>query len=364
MLGMKNSLYFSLEDSNENSIDFLRLDDQLLLSSSLTELLRAILLNETVKHVSIEATFLDAVTEEKAHVILEMVGNLPKLESLSIRFSDHMKTSTKTALLYSTIHKASLLKKLEICGLNIKTEKEAKKTSKGFKYLFCLEKLKLLDFSISSDIAAGKLIQSRCFWPQLEKMEIRLKQKGKIPGAFLDSLCELESLRSLVLWNVQLNSPQVVRFCEFLQINHSIQQLELWRCELGEIFSSLLKYVIQMNTTIETFVIADIIIEEKHLHEFLKRLKENKSIKKLILIGVGSSSKINNQEVIELMKSNENLRSIKFHGDEVNEKTCIILNSSLEQNNAFFEELNKERKRKNPCSGIIKEPLRQIFRKQ
>jgi len=351
-------------ERNQKHFDFLRLDFQFMETANMSDLLRALINNKTIKCVVVEENFFRSLnSEEKARIILEMVGGLPKLQKLSIRFpakkvrfpvdgkskeddgadEDRPDPCTNTtitnysssSLLYSVLRHAKQLRCLEVRGLTVTTKSEGKDFAKAIEDLEFLKIFSLVEFFIEKEIELNPLLESVYFLPLLTKIELRLKSKRQLPGVFLESVCQSESLKWLVLFNVEFDQYEAIRFCKALELNSSITRLELWKCQLESIFAGLLRYVVNSESCkIETLIITNIEMSfSGHVVGFLKSLdqNQNRTLKHITLIGDGTCCEEICKVASRLMQNNNVLESINFHCDEVDDESDLIqeVHSSL-----------------------------------
>lgn len=319
---------------NHEDFETLTLDKELITGCCLTDLLRSLCSNTSIRHVSIVENFFNNIMDndhdnqcfrpnfERAKSILEIVGGLPKLETLYIKFpnnnssSNHNDSESNLSvssrngsiitdndedddddansnwskqndtrnniglyLLHSTIHKkkAFKLKWMYIHGLKLNAKTETTTTisdttmlAEAFSTLQNLKTLYLHDLEIANFVVQKQeeeIVEEAAFFsmmgstlPKLEEIEIRLKYRSNVPTMFFNNINYMSSLVSLALCNMILDTEQATHLIyEGLQLSKSITKFELWRSDLGPNFGNLLCNMITENKSLETIIISHVI---------------------------------------------------------------------------------------------------------
>lgn len=410
----------------------LELDDEVLLVETYEKILKVLCSLTFVRSVIVRESFLASLNENKIRIVLEIIGRLPKLQSLTIEFPNEIiqangstseKISCHPDLLCSALRKGkhSKLRKLNVRGLTFTTTKvtatattavddgsnnssrEADSDSlfvdgsmKAYELStrICqckeLRSITLLDlqichqsdlssffYCISNNSANGGEVEL----PHLESIEIRLmnREKFHITGkknnyeTFFYDLLTNNTLKSLILWNMILNDRQTKQLCDALSccdnsnskdetavtaVNKSrrkklekrpslqsitgteeqypccnIQQLELWRCDLGSNFGSLLKEVFATNTTIKDLTLSYVPL---HVVDYFDDDDDHRhhNDENYLSAGTGysngnSTGNNGNRVVATLMNilkesKKSNIENIKFFGNNVS--VCHYMN--------------------------------------
>jgi len=426
-----NSNIIQYIHNDRHVFDELELDDEVLYVETYEKILKVLCSITFVKSAVVRESFLASLNENKIRIVLEMIGRLPKLQSLTIEFPDEIiqangstkeKTSCHPGLLCSALRRgeSSTLRKLSVRGLKFTTTKaattvvddhddsssseadrnsllvEGSMSAHELSTRICqckqLRSITLLDLQIchQTDLSSFFYCISNSNTngggvelPHLESVEIRLMEKEKfhVTGmknnyeTFFHALLTNNTLKSLILWNMILNDRQTKQICDALSCcdsnevatvaaaNNSrrrekerrpslqsisgteehfpccnIQHLELWRCDLGSHFGSLLKEVFATNTTIKDLTLSYVPLhilgyfddDDDHYHH---------NDENYILGGTGYSngnitSNNGNRVVATLMnilkqhKRTSNIENIKFFGNNVS--VCHDRNVVLE----------------------------------
>jgi len=330
---------------NDERFDKLELGIEMLRGCDFSELIRALSLNDHLKHIIIKSEFLAGVCNERkehsSRMLMELVGRLPNLTEIKIEFPDFI-IGSAASLLCHTIQYANNLESLEVSGLRLVSQGEEEELEKAFNKVQNLKKMRLIDFVVWEDIDADPFLEEVARLPLLFELEIRMKDKMNMHGMFFEALCDSKSLVSLIFWNMVLDMVQVTHILETITKSNHIKRFELWRCDFGPMFGVLLTDVIRNNKSLETLVISHVEFHGSGILSLLNALKrkDDCKIQGLRLLNLCNSdqktetSNITRSAIsmIEKKQEHHSLTRVSISFDELSDDDCINLDKQLREN--------------------------------
>lgn len=362
---------------------------------SLSDLIRGLCSNKTVKKVTVSEKFMEFLGFEKSRVILEVLGGLPKLESLTLKFPTRVFGSA-SILLQSTLQKNSpLLLTITTHNLQLTEVGDELVLADAFAMAPKLTKLQLFDFLVLNKVEVEHFFDALVSLKNLEEIEIRMKQQQSLPDLGFASLCKSPSLKSLILWNMTFDTVQSTHVCEALVNNKKLERFELWCCTLetpddiqsqvevsgsasgdeggdnndnaGGILmnnsssksetkseeerrqqfetqtiaidnvGSALAQILDSNTSLRTVVFSHIGLDEKGCMNLMDGLKNNTTLKDLTLLNVTDENTYALSEhaavaIEEMFMNNTGLQSLTVTWNALNEEECKAYAIELDRN--------------------------------
>lgn len=347
-----------LESKNQSN-DFFRFDKDLHQSCKTSELMRILAENTTLKDVWLREDYLSNIDDICAHVVLEIIGRLPKLEKLSIWFPDRLEGSA-ASLLCSALPWGTNLTSLRCYGLRLVDDDESEELAAGIAAATRLQSLELHDFVVYESVNTDPLFAGILpILSELNHVEIRMKfDDSQIEGMFYQPLCASASLETLILWNMKLDAVQVAHLCQSLQYTTSLKRLELWMCDLGPIFGISLGGMMENNLTLERVVICDVEFYGSGLITLFRALRiNNRTLKELHLIGIGSVSEERvSKSASSMMADNLTLQSVTFKSNKLTKKECIHEDQILRRK-LITENFTRVSQKNTVCTAFWKLPF-------
>lgn len=223
------------------------------------ELIQAIRLNKSVRHVEIGKEFLLNLNIEQGRTLFEAIGDLKQCETLYCDFPNPrdgfpLQLHAFTCVLTG----CSPLRSLSLRNVVLsRHEHEVAEALQRHQYLreFQVKNLLLVDRKITLD----PLLSALSCIPTLKLVEIRMKrrQSGALSLGPLRDLCQSKSLVVLKLWQVKLTEELMVVLADVLQRNHKLKALTLFDCNLTRNGYIALAHMLKVNTTLRELQLYD-----------------------------------------------------------------------------------------------------------
>lgn len=217
-------------------------------------LLRALCHNSTVRHVTISNNFLGKFNTDEIRILLEVVGGMPKLETLAIYFFPEMPMQAKTVANF--LHRTKNLRELHLFDLELTGDDyDLEPLGEAVEALRSLRTISLNQLGLEEGegemISPDHLVNSLSRLPMLEEVVITTRRILKWDDDSLGSLCKSATLKSLKLMNMNLSSSQVSSISQSLQESSSITHLHLSNCGIQPEGWRALASILPENSTLQ-----------------------------------------------------------------------------------------------------------------
>lgn len=197
-------------------------------------LLRALCYNATVRHVTITNNFLGTFNTDEIRILLEVVGGMPKLESLTIYFFPEMPMQARTVA--NVLNRTKNLRELHFYDLELAGDDyDLEPLGEAVEALRNLRVISLNQLGLEEEeeemISPDHLVNSLSKLPLLEEVIITTRRVLNWDDDSLGGLCSSQSLKSLKLKNMNLDKSQVSSISSSLQTETStLTHLHLSNC--------------------------------------------------------------------------------------------------------------------------------------
>lgn len=205
------------------------------------DLLRGLCHNTTVRYVTLELEFMNNLRGDEVRILLEVIGGMPKLETLTIHFLPELAMTPVTLADFLRRAKSTLkelhLFNLELAGDDYDMEPLAEVlesltllTKVSFNKLGIVE----LEDEDRDPITPDLLVNAVANLPALEEISMSSRHDMAWDEDSLGGLCESKTLKVLKINNIQLDDGQVAAIASALQENATMQHLELSKCGVDD----------------------------------------------------------------------------------------------------------------------------------
>lgn len=281
------------------------------------DLVRALCQNSNIKTVTIDKGFLSPLNKDEIRILLEVIGSMPKLESLSVHFPPE--SPLKPEVLGKVLLRIKNLKELHLTDLELTGDEydmePLGEIIEGMKYLrsISINQLVLQKPPREDDDAMfpDHIVNPLATLPALEEVVISSPTKLSWDEDSLGGLCDSKTLKSLILENMQLDPSQIGAIAEAIQGDSSVlQHLEFCDCD----------------------------IENDGWRSLATALPDNKSLRVLDLSQCNSLDDDGCFIIASCMESNTGIKVLKLHNDTASAVTSHGITSvfrMLEKNTSL-----------------------------
>jgi len=341
-------------------------------------LIRALCHNTTVRHVTVESGFLGAFNTDEIRILLEVVGGMPKLETLRIFYFPEMAMQAKTVA--NVLNRTKNLKEiyfneLELAGDDYDMEPLGEALAK----LKALRRASFTQLGLEEEeedndpISPDHIVSSLSHLPLLEDVVITTRRKFVWRFDSLGGLCASRSLKSLTLQNMDLNTTQLSSIAaslsgetssltilrlsrcgidtegwraiaSILPENKSLLHLDLSQCEtLDDDGCFILGSCLEGNGTLKMLQLHNDIcsnVTSRGISSLFRSLEANESLE-CLEISFSAKDVFGYKSAAECLCRNSALKKLYLenHGTQVTTAGIVAIGKALEENNETLEQL-------------------------
>ena len=340
-------------------------------------LIRALCHNTTVRHVTVESNFLGTFNTDEIRILLEVVGGMPKLETLRIHYFPEMAMQAKTVA--NVLHRTKILKEiyfydLELAGDDYDMEPLGE-ALENLKTLKCASFTRLGLEEEEDDqepISPDHIVSSLSNLPMLEEVTITTRRKFEWGDDSLGGLCDSKTLKSITLRNMDLNTSQISSIAESLQSNTSLTYLQLSECGIDMEGWRAIASILPENKSLLHLNLSQCETLDDDACFILGSCMEGNTSLKILQLNNDTSSKVTGKGISSLFRSletNETLEGLEVsftaqdaqgyksvaeclcrntslkklylenHGTAVSTNGIVAIGKSLESENTILEQL-------------------------
>jgi len=341
-------------------------------------LLRALCHNTTVRYVQIGSNFLSKFNPEEIRILLEVIGGMPKLESLKINCVPEMVLPAKAVA--NVLQRAPNLKELHFFDLELAgDEYEMEALGESLEALTSLKKVSFNQLGLEQAVEDGQgavsphqIVSGLSNLPQLEEVVLTSRRKFEWDDDSLGGLCESKTLKRLSLKNMDLSLSQVSSIAETLSTNTALLYLKLSDCGFDMEGWRSVASILPENTTLlhldlsqcqtldddGCFIIGSCMegntalkilqlhndesseVSSKGISSLSRMLETNKTLETLE-VSFTSSDDSGYKAIAEALQRNTTLKNLYLenHGKQVSTNGIVSLGYVLERTNKSLEQL-------------------------
>lgn len=249
------------------------------------DLIQAIRLNRTVRHVEVWKEFLVDLTTDQGRNLFEALGDLPRLETLFCDFPNPrdgfpLQMHAITCVLTGS----SPLKSLSLRNVVLaRHEVEVSEALSRHRFLQEFQAKNLL--LVNRKITLDPLLQALASVKTLKIVEIRMKrrQSGALSMGPLRQLCRSKSLLVLKLWQVKLTEELAVLMADALRMNETLKSLTLFDCGLSRNGYYAISHMLQVNTVLMELQLYDEGMDDSCCTVIASGLERNSTLQALTM---------------------------------------------------------------------------------
>ena len=201
-------------------------------------LIRALCHNTTVRHVTVESQFLGTFNTDEIRILLEVVGGMPKLETLRIHYFPEMTMQAKTVA--NVLNRTTNLKEIMFYDMELAGDDyDMEPLGEALEALKSLRRASFTQLGLEEEedghepISPDHIVNSLSNLPLLEDVTITTRRKFEWGDDSLGGLCDSQNLKSITLQHMDLNTSQISSIAESLQSSTSLVFLRLSDCGIG-----------------------------------------------------------------------------------------------------------------------------------
>ncbi|CAB9496497.1 expressed unknown protein [Seminavis robusta] len=249
------------------------------------DLIQALRINKTVRHVEIWKEFLVDLSGEQGRNLFEAIGDLPRCETLFCDFPNPRDGfPLQMHALTCVLTGCSPLKHLSL--RNVVLARHEQEVSEALQKHKFLEEFHAKNFLlVNRKITLDPLLQALSAIPTLKIVEIRMKrrQSGALTIRPLRQLCKSKSLLVLKLWQVKLTEELAVLMADALRKNETLKGLTLFDCGLTRNGYEALSHMLRMNSSLVELQLYDEGLDDSCCMAIASGLERNSTLQALTM---------------------------------------------------------------------------------